>query len=84
LVGLINDNTSHNIYLTIKGMIDVFEKWFSQFTKPEQERLLKHIWKNHLNLKDGSGLIPLDNKEKRIFSSSLNSSIQKKSSTTSG
>lgn len=81
---LIIDNAIHNIYLKIKDMIDVFEKWFSQFTKPEQERLLKHIWKNHLNLKDGSGLLPLDNKEKRLYSSTLNSSVRKKSSTTSG
>ncbi len=33
-------------------MIDVFETWFSQFTKAEQERLLKHIRKNHFDLID--------------------------------
>lgn len=28
-------------------MIDVFETWFNQFSKVEQEKLLKHILKNH-------------------------------------
>lgn len=34
-------------------MIDVFETWFCQFTKAEQEKLLKHIQKNHFNMNDG-------------------------------
>jgi len=65
-------------------MIDVFEKWFNQFTKPEQERLLKHIWKNHLNMIESSQSLPLNGKEKRMISSSLNSTVQKKSSIANG
>jgi plastocyanin domain-containing protein len=34
-------------------MIEVFEKWFSQFTRPEQQKLLRHIKKVHFDVMGG-------------------------------
>jgi len=61
-------------------MIDVFEKWFNQFTKPEQEKLLKHIRKNHFDLSDGLSSNPTGNMGKRLLTVPMSTSRKKESS----
>lgn len=62
-------------------MIDVFETWFNQFTKNEQEKLLKHIRKNHLDMNDKFSTKPSGSINKNLISSSLSSSSQRAYST---
>ncbi len=58
-------------------MIDVFETWFNQFSKVEQEKLLKHIFKNHaLDSKDYFTSYP-EKVDKKKYETSLNSPIRR-------
>ena len=65
-------------------MVEVFEKWFNQFTKPEQAKLLKHIRKNHFDMIDGYASNPSLKADKGFFSSTMRTSRQKESTTSSG
>lgn len=54
-------------------MIDVFETWFNQFTKTEQEKLLKHIRKNHFEMIDSYSPSYSDKIDRRLCESTTNS-----------
>ena len=55
-------------------MIDVFETWFNQFTKAEQEKLLKHIRKNHFEMIDDYSSSFSDKIDRKLCESATNSS----------
>lgn len=55
-------------------MIDVFETWFSQFTKAEQEKLLKHIRKNHFDLIDDFSSSFSDKIDRQLCESTIDQS----------
>jgi len=48
-------------------MIEVFEKWFDQFSKPEQEKLLKHIRKNHFDFSEPPSPKPSGKNGKKLL-----------------
>jgi hypothetical protein len=51
-------------------MIEVFEKWFNQFTKLEQQKLLRHIKKVHFDeMKVYQSRLSVNNRKGLVVSS---------------